>query len=402
MSESPTPPDGDATALPRLGATQALWLKGLILMSFLAASSVPSPLYALYRTMWGFSAVTLTVVFASYALAMLAALLVFGALSDYRGRREVVLGALVLEILAVLLFWRAESVTWLLAARVLQGVATGIATTALGAGLVDLHRERGTLINSVAPMVGLGIGALGASLLVQFAPAPTRLVFDLLLLVFCLQLVAAWFLPETVERRPGALRSLLPKLEIPGSAKPMLRRLLPVNTAQWALGGFYFSLGPSVARAFTPDQAPVLGGVLIGALSLSSAAAIAMTRAIRPAMAVPAGAGALAVGVLVTLAGLHWLSSPVALLGTLVSGAGFGTAFSGSIRSLVPLAQAHERAALMAGFFAASYLAFSLPAIAAGLLTHHFGLQATAIGYGLATALLALTVFVPARAPRTA
>src|SRR5690349_13319663 len=133
-----------------LDAKPALWLKGVILASFLAASSVPSPLYALYRTLWGFSPLVLTVVFASYAVAMLGSLLVFGALSDYRGRREVVLGSLVLEIVALVLFWRADSVGWLLAARILQGAATGIATSAIGAGLVDLHRERGALINSVA------------------------------------------------------------------------------------------------------------------------------------------------------------------------------------------------------------------------------------------------------------
>lgn len=175
-----------------------------------------------------------------------------------------------------------------------------------------------------------------------------------------------------------------------------------MNTAQWALGGFYFSLGPTVARALTQDSAPIVGGLLIGALSLSSAAAIALTRRFPARIAITAGAGALAAGVLMTLAGLHWHASTAAFVGTLISGAGFGSAFSGSIRSLMPLAQVHERAALMAGFFAASYLAFSLPAVVAGLLTNQFGLHATALGYGLATALLALTAFLPARAARTA
>jgi hypothetical protein len=63
---------------------------------------------------------------------------------------------------------------------------------------------------------------------------------------------------------------------------------------------------------------------------------------------------------------------------------GFGAAFNGSIRSLVPLAAAHERAGLMSGFFVLSYLAFSLPAVAAGLFTGRFGLQTTTMGYGLA------------------
>src|SRR5262245_7675013 len=174
MSSAPTTCLAAPAALTRrLGHGHALWLKGSILVSFLAASSAPSPLYGLYRETWGFSALTLTLVFSSYAFAMLAALLVFGALSDYRGRREVVIGALVLEFAAVVLFWQAESVNWLFAARILQGVATGIATSALSAALLDLHRERGGLVNSVAPMVGLAIGALGTSALVQFAPAPT-------------------------------------------------------------------------------------------------------------------------------------------------------------------------------------------------------------------------------------
>lgn len=390
------------SAAGRLGSSQALWLKSLILASFLAASSVPSPLYALYRASWGFSALALTVVFASYALAMLFALLVFGALSDFRGRREVILAALVLEIGAVLLFWRADSVGWLLAARILQGAATGIATSALGAGLLDLHRERGALINSIAPMVGLGAGALGASILVQFAPAPTRLVFEILLLVFVLQLIAALFLPETAQRRPGALRSLLPSIGIPPNARPTMLRVLPVNTAQWALGGFYFSLGPTLAGAVTGKDGPLIGGLLIAVLAFSSAAAIALVRSVHPRTAMAAGAAGVSAGVVLTLIGIHWLWSGVAFAGTVIAGAGFGAAFSGSLRSLVPLAMAHERAALMSGFFAASYLAFSVPAILAGLLTSRFGLQPTATGYGLAAALLALTALFPARAGRSA
>lgn len=401
MSSLPLSPPSPV-GLRRLGSSQALWLKGLVLVTFLAASSVPSPLYAVYRASWGFSPVMLTVVFASYALAMLFALTVFGALSDYRGRREVVLIALVLEIVSVVLFWRADSVEWLLAARIIQGAATGIATSALGAGLVDLHRERGSLINSVAPMVGLGVGGLGASILVQFAPAPTQLVFELLLAAFVLQLIAAFFLPETAQRRPGALRSLRPSMNIPHQARAVMLRVLPVNTAQWALGGFYFSLGPTLAAGVIGNSAPLVGGVLIAALSFSSAAAIVLARSVTPRTATAAGAAGLAAGVLLTLIGIEWASSHAAVAGTLIAGAGFGAAFSGSLRSLVPLALPHQRAGLMAGFFVASYLAFSVPPIVAGLFVTSFGLQATAVGYGLAAAGLALIALVANRARRPA
>ena len=373
----------------RLSHAHALWLKASILVTFLAASSAPSPLYAIYREAWGFSALTLTVVFSSYAFAMLAALLVFGALSDHRGRREVVLAALVLEFAAVLLFWRAESVVWLLAARVLQGVATGIAMSALSAGLLDLHRERGALVNSVAPMIGLGVGALGTSVLVQFAPAPTKLVFDLLLLVFALQTLAAFYLPETAERRTGAWRSLMPSISIPAQARTTLWQVLPVNTAQWALGGFYLSLGPTLARIVTGNEAPVVGGALIAALVLSSVVAILLVRKRAPRSALVAGATALAIGVGVTLAGMQLHSTAAFFAGTVIAGLGFGAALTGSMRSLVPLAAPHERAGLMSSFFVLSYLAFSLPAIAAGLFAGYFGLQSTAVGYGFALVAMA-------------
>jgi len=378
----------------RLGHGQALWLKASLLVSFLAASTAPSPLYALYREAWGFSALTLTVVFSSYAFALLAALLVFGSLSDHRGRREVILGALVLEFAATLLFWRADSVAWLLSARVLQGIATGIATGALSAGLLDLHRERGPLVNGVAPMVGMAAGAFGTSVLVQFAPSPTRLVFDLLMLVFALQMLAALYLPETVVRRPGAWRSLRPSIAIPARARGMLWQVLPVNTAQWALGGFYLSLGPTLARVVTGNDAPLIGGLLIAAMVLSSAAAILTVRRWPPRRALVVGAAALTLGLVTSLAGIALHSTAAFFIGAAVAGLGFGSAFSGSLRSLVSLAEPQERAALMAGFYVLSYLAFSVPAIAAGLCTGLFGLPATAMGLGALLALMALTALL--------
>src|SRR6218665_159257 len=145
----------------RLSGGAAFLLLASIVMSFLAASTAPSPLYGLYREMWGFSALMLTFVFAVYAFALLGGLLVFGALSHHLGRRPVLLAALLLELAALGLFWRADGVGWLIAARLLQGLATGIATATLSAALLDLDRERGALVNSVAPMLGMAVGALG-------------------------------------------------------------------------------------------------------------------------------------------------------------------------------------------------------------------------------------------------
>lgn len=388
--KTPTAAASTDLASGRLSKRAALWLLASIQMAYLAASSAPSPLYALYRDAWGFSALTLTVVFASYAFSLLAGLLVFGALSDYRGRREVIVLSMVLEIGALLLFWNAHSVPTLLAARLLQGLATGIATSALGAALIDLDQAKGALLNSAAPMVGMGLGALGASVLVQFAPAPAALVYQLLLALFVVQLAAAWFLPETVSRRAGAWRSLVPRIAVPVQARATMWRVLPVNSAQWALGGFYLSLGPSVARLVSGSHSAVIGGAAIAALVLPSAVAILWVRSRSPRFALLGGSALLGLGLALSLAGIALLSAPLYFFGTVIGGLGFGASFNGSLRSLVSLAAPQERGELMAGFFTFSYLAFSVPAILAGIAVGSAGLQKTALGFGAVLLLMVM------------
>ena len=343
----------------------------------------------------GFSAATLTAVFGSYAVALLAALLMFGSLSDHLGRRVVIVLALVLEFTSIALFWHAPSVHWLFAARIVQGVATGIATSALSALLLDLHPPRGALVNSVVPLLGMGIGAFGTGLLVQYGPMPTQLVFELLMPLLALQALAAWWLPETIApQMKGIWQSLAPRVHAPPQARAMLLRILPLNTAGWALGGFYLSLGPTLARSVTGSSAPLVGGALIAALVLMGALAIAVVRQRPPGPVLQASAALLAIGLALTLAGVraHW---PAAFFGgTLLAGLGFGAAFNAAVRSVAPLAQDHERAGLMASFFVMSYLAFAFPAIAAGFSAGWFGLEPTALGYGALLILLAAGALV--------
>ena len=146
-----------------------------------AASSAPSPLYPVYQAEFGFSAITLTVIFAVYVFALMMSLLTVGRLSDYVGRRVVLAGALLVEAGAMGVFVAADGVGWLLCARIVQGFATGAAIGVLGAYLLDLQpsdgSRLGSLVNSVAPTFGLGLGAIVTGLLVQYAPHPTRLIF---------------------------------------------------------------------------------------------------------------------------------------------------------------------------------------------------------------------------------
>jgi predicted MFS family arabinose efflux permease len=362
----------------------ALWLQTLILLAFLAASSAPTPLYSVYREAWGFSAVTLTVIFGVYAIALLLALLVLGSISDHVGRRPVIIGALLLEVVAMAAFMAASSVPLLIVARIIQGLATGAATSVLAAGLMDLDRQRSPLINSVAPMVGLAVGALGTSVLVQFAPAPLQLSFVILAGAFVLLAALACFLPETAVKRPGVLSAMLPTVAVPQHAWKALLLVAPIDVAAWALGGFYFSLGPTLIGKVTGMHSPVVGGVLIFVLTVSAAVSVLLLRAWAPQRMLISGIVALIAGVGTTLLAIDSGNAVLFFLGTIVAGFGFGVGFLGALRTLLPLAQPHERAGLMAAYYILSYLAFCLPAILAGIMVSHFGLIAASNYYGLA------------------
>ncbi|KTB95387.1 MFS transporter [Pseudomonas syringae ICMP 11293] len=370
-------------------------------LCFFAASSTPTPLYHLYQEAWGFSAGVLTLIFAVYAFSLLAALLMGGSLSDYLGRRPVIFGAFLLQSVSMLLFILASDVSWLVAARLLQGFATGLAASALGAALLDNDSVKGPLINSISPMLGMAVGALGTALLAQFAPLPLILGYCLLLAAFLSQALYLGRVEETVSPQPGVWQSLKPSLHVPQQARRMLWLVLPVDIAAWALGGFFLSLSPSLLVAATGSTSPLNGGLAVAALTLSGAAAILTLRQRDPVLGLWVGASFLPLGVAVILLsinlGLLWLF----FVGAVVAGVGFGSSFLGALRMLMPLAHAHERGGLMSAFLVLSYLAFCIPALVAGFFAHSAGLVMTSNVYGavvITLALIALASLIVRRA----
>lgn len=372
----------------------SLWFLAITLLSFLAASTAPTPLYHLYQEQLQFSATVLTLIFAVYALSLLVALLTVGSLSDHLGRKPVIFAAVALNALAMLLFICASSVEWLISARVLQGFATGMATAVLSATLLDTDRQHGPLINSVAPLLGMALGGLGCGVLAEFAPAPLQLTYWLLLALFVLQGVYVWRLPESVTPQAGAWASLRPTLHVPMQARSTLWRVLPLNTATWALGGFYASLAPSLVRTATGSTSNLIGGATVAVLTVTGAMMIFTLRQRPAAQALRSGASLLPIGVILILLGVHSASLPLFFLGTLVAGCGFGSGFLGAVRSLVPLALPHERAGLMAAYYVLSYLAFCLPAMLAGHFSRLYGLVLTTDGYGAVLIVLAVAALL--------
>ena len=359
-------------------------------MTFSASGAAPTPLYQEYQSHFGLTPFMVTVIFAAYVLCLLLALLTVGSLSDYIGRRPAILSALAMNVVAMLIFMTAGSAGALVVARAVQGFATGFATTTLGATILDTDRERAPVLNSVTAFAGLSAGTLGAGVLVTFAPAPEQLVFIVLLVASVMEAAILWYMPETAELKRGALASLRPRVRVPPAARSTFASITPVNIAAWALGGFYFSLMPAVVRVATGATLPVVGGIVVAALTFAGAVVVVALRKIAPERTLRSGIVALAFGVAITLAGVQYQFVWIMLCGTVVSGLGFGSVFSGALRSVMPLAQPDERAALLSAFYVEGYLAFTLPAMLAGFLAPVVGLTTAAEFYGAAVILLAL------------
>jgi MFS family permease len=381
---------GRRLVLPR---EAAFWLAAGVLFLLFFAAAAPSPLYGVYQDRWRFSATTLTAIFAAYALLLLITLLVFGSLSDYVGRRRMILAGLAMTAGACGLFLAADGAPVLFAARALQGAAVGTATSALGAALIDLQpagSRRAPTITTASSLLGLGAGGLGTSALVQYGPDRTHLVWWLLLGVSLAAAVAVLAMPEPVSGRPGALAALRPRVAVPREAWATFGIALPCLIAVWMISGFYLSLGPLLAAQVLRSENLLWGGLVIFLLAGigSGAAASVALRGLSGPTAMLGGCLALLAGAVVTLTALEVTSAAAFLAGTVVAGAGFGTAMLGSFRTISALAAPDQRAGLIAAYFIASYLAFSIPVVVAGLAATQFGLHRAALVYCAAIAVL--------------
>jgi MFS family permease len=362
-----------------------------------AAAAAPAPLYGVYQTEWKFSAIVLTAVFAIYALFLLLTLLIFGSVSDHLGRRRVISVALFVNTVVCALFLTAHGVAQLFVARAVQGVAVGLATSALGATLIDLQPEGSGLapvFTNAGPLWGLAVGGLGASALVQYAPAPTHLVWWLLLGASFAAGLAILTMPETSAGHPNVLASLRPSVAIPRQARTTFARTAPIFGAAWAVNGFYLSLGPSLAGEVFRSRNLLWGGLVIFLLTALAGTASVVVRAWSAQATMIVGCIALLAGAAVTFAAIAMTSAGVFLAGIAIAGIGVGIAFLGSFRVLSALATPGQRASLISAIFIEAYTAFSLPVVIAGIATSRFGLHGTGLAYCAAVAVLAALALV--------
>ena len=382
----------------RLRPVAAFTGTALAFVAVALAVGAPSPLFVLYEQQWGFQPWLLTVAFAIYAVTLLITLLIAGSLSDHIGRRPVLIGALALQVVAMLVFLFAPDIGWIIGARSVQGVATGAAMSTFTAALVELaperHKKLGATIGSTAPVGGIAIGAFLTGLAVQFVPQPTTLVFLTLALLFAAGILVIVASPETVQRRAGAVRSLIPRLLIPRPARKEFVGAIPLFLATWMLAGLFIGLSPSILHGvFHLDSGLLNGAIVAVPPAVGAIAGLVLTRSVARTTVVWAMA-AILVGVVVAAVGIAVAALPLLFVGAVVAGGGFGAGFSAMLRILAPLAPNDQRAELFAGVFLVSYLAYGLPALVAGELIGAIGLLPTALGYSAAIAIASVVALV--------
>ncbi|MGW0039136.1 MFS transporter [Gordonia sp. NPDC003376] len=372
----------------RLHPHRAFWVVTTTLVMVLFASAAPSPLYPVYQELWGFSSFTLTLVFAIYVVTMLISLLSVGSLSDHIGRRPVLAGALALLIISMVLFLVADGVGTLMAARALQGLATGAAIGTLTATVVDMQpsAKTGSAISGAAPAIGLAGGVAVAGILVQYAPAPRFLIYEITLALYAVLLIALLIVPETSARvgfssRWHVASTLAPRVSVPVAVRREFWIALPAFIATWSLGGLFLSLGSSVvAKVFAVDNHAQTGLLLFGFFCSAAITSLLITGR-EPASKLAFGYPALAGGAVISLLGVLATNLPTYVVGSLIAGSGFAGTYIGALDSVSNRTPAGQRGQVFSTVFIVSYVAFSVPAVIAGLLVSHVGLRETVVGY---------------------
>jgi MFS family permease len=360
-------------------------------------TTLPTPLYSTYQRDFGFSELMVTVIFATYAAGVIAALLLFGRLSDQIGRRRALLPALALSALSAVAFLVAQGVGLLLVGRVLSGLSAGIFTGTATATLVDLAPpERGgraTLVATLGNMGGLALGPLLAGMLAEFAASPLRLAFwaDLALLVPATALV--WAMPETVRAgRAGPPRPQ--RLHVPSAVRATFVRAALASFAGFAVLGFFTAVAPGFLGQTLGVTSHATVGLVVFAVFASSMAGQAAQGRVSSAVALPAGCLGLIAGMGLLALGLALSSLALLVAGGVVAGVGQGLSFRAGLAAVNEASPPDRRGEVASSFFVVAYTAISVPVIGVGVLADLAGLRAAGLIFAALVAALAMTAVV--------
>lgn len=381
----------------RPGATARAAVAAAFLVTMLGAT-LPTPLYPLYEQRFGFGGLMSTVVFATYAGGVLAALLFLGRLSDQVGRRVMLAAGLALAALSSAAFLVPDSLTALFAGRALSGLSAGIFTGTATAAIVDLaapdRRERAGLLAAVVNMLGLGLGPVVAGVLAQTAPLPLQLPYLVHLALLVPAAVAVWSMPEPVAVRSGPLRLRPQRLGVPAQVRGMFVRAATAGFASFAVLGLFAAVSPALLGQVLGRDSPLLSGVVVFTLLGSSAVGQVLSARVDERRSLLAGCAGLVVGMALVGTALATASLGLLLAGGVVAGLGQGVTFRAGVAAVGAGAPDAQRGEVVSTFFLVLYLAISFPVIGVGAAGQVFGLVPAGVTFSALVALLAAGAFV--------
>lgn len=353
--------------------TAALAAVGMLVATAFGLSTLITPLYLIYQKAFGFSQITLTLIYAAYAIGNIAALLLFGRASDRAGRRVTALSAIMVLIVAALVFLFARGVTWLYIGRILSGLGIGLASGTGNAWLAELvgdaDKGRAAIIGTSTNFLGLGVAALLSGLLAQYAPWPLQLSFVVYLVVACAVAGLIWFTRETVQHPDRGQIEIRPKLALPRKIQAQFVAPAITGFGLMALVGFYASLMPSILSRDLHIENRAAGGALLFELAIVVALVIVVTQMLASrtsmlwslALMIPAAAAIVVAQISASL----W----VMLAATIVVAVSTGLGYRGSLQVVNQIAPVDQRAAVVSTYFVCCFIGNALPVIGVGVLS---------------------------------
>jgi MFS family permease len=372
------------------GRPERAWAYAAVSFLFVAvmlATTLPTPLYAFWERSYGFGSIVTTLVFATYAVGVIGALLFAGRDSDVDGRRPVLVACAALSALSSVLFLVANGLALLFVARLVSGLSAGLATAAATATLVDLA-GKAPLWSRVAPgavnLLGLGIGPVLGGVLAQFVAEPTRTPFYLHLGVLAVAVtVALGFAYRDPPQRSGPVMIVSrPQLGLPGSGRGTFIAAALGGFTTFALLGLFTALVPTFLGQVIGQHQPWVTGASVSLLFGVAVVTQFAIRGVPARRAIEFGLAVLIAGLGMLAASLAVASYPLFLAGTVVSGIAVGAAFSGGLATALSEAGDGERGQVSSLFFLIAYVGLTIPVIGAGFGVAHTSILTTFIIVG--------------------
>ncbi|WP_134110928.1 MFS transporter [Kribbella pratensis] len=359
----------------RFAYAPGFWVIAAAFLITMAFSTIPTPLYAIYQHRDGFPTYVITVIFASYAVGVMASLYLAGHVSDWLGRRRVALVAVLAEALSAAIFLIWSAVPGLLVARFICGVGVGVLTATATAHLSELRQvarpgedpSRSALISSMVNLGGLAFGPLIAGLLAQYVSAPLQRPYEIFLVLLLLSAVGIALVPETVERLEERPAYRPQRVALPSSARPLFFASAVGAFAAFAIFGLFTSLAPTFLAGVLHHTSRLLAGVVTFAVFIAGAVSQAVfVRLSRPHQ-LRLGLVAMSVGLVGVAAGGLIPNLWLFVIGGVVAGGGVGLVFRGAVATAASLADPSSRGEVLAALFLIAYAGLAIPVLAIGL-----------------------------------